>query len=151
MLIGSLSEAGNHVKNEVWHAVIVVITNASNLHGYTVRSLYKASLRWSNEMQRMRAMNSPMMTNDNECLVQPCNNSLNAYMEIVYLFHQTARGDGLGQSVGIKSCFNYMDSNGWNFVSFTFFLLILIREKELDASGYEEYIRHPVQSMSFKW
>ncbi|XP_042756428.1 AP-1 complex subunit gamma-2-like [Lactuca sativa] len=37
-----LSEAGNHVKDEVWHALIVVITNASNLHGYTVRSLYKA-------------------------------------------------------------------------------------------------------------
>ncbi|GJR91636.1 AP-1 complex subunit gamma-2-like protein isoform X2 [Tanacetum coccineum] len=36
-----LSEAGNHVKDEVWHALIVVITNASNLHGYTVRSLYK--------------------------------------------------------------------------------------------------------------
>ncbi|KAK4485779.1 hypothetical protein RD792_008426, partial [Penstemon davidsonii] len=37
-----LSEAGNYVKDEVWHALIVVITNASNLHGYTVRSLYKA-------------------------------------------------------------------------------------------------------------
>ncbi|KAL8196542.1 hypothetical protein R6Q57_024837 [Mikania cordata] len=37
-----LSEAGNHVKDEVWHALIVVITNASNLHGYTVRALYKA-------------------------------------------------------------------------------------------------------------
>ncbi|KAI3763566.1 hypothetical protein L2E82_13500 [Cichorium intybus] len=37
-----LCEAGNYVKDEVWHALIVVITNASNLHGYTVRSLYKA-------------------------------------------------------------------------------------------------------------
>ncbi|KAL6969480.1 hypothetical protein U1Q18_029192 [Sarracenia purpurea var. burkii] len=37
-----LSEAGNFVKDEVWHALIVVISNASNLHGYTVRSLYKA-------------------------------------------------------------------------------------------------------------
>ncbi|KAK3041763.1 hypothetical protein RJ639_000279 [Escallonia herrerae] len=37
-----LSEAGNYVKDEVWHALIVVITNASNLHGYTVRSLYRA-------------------------------------------------------------------------------------------------------------
>ncbi|XP_022860908.1 AP-1 complex subunit gamma-2-like [Olea europaea var. sylvestris] len=37
-----LSAAGNHVKEEVWHALIVVITNASNLHGYTVRSLYRA-------------------------------------------------------------------------------------------------------------
>ncbi|KAK4488848.1 hypothetical protein RD792_004638 [Penstemon davidsonii] len=36
-----LSEAGNNVKDEVWHALIVVITNASNLHGYTVRLLYK--------------------------------------------------------------------------------------------------------------
>ncbi|XP_059648987.1 AP-1 complex subunit gamma-2-like isoform X2 [Cornus florida] len=37
-----LSEAGNFVKDEVWHALIVVISNASNLHGYTVRSLYRA-------------------------------------------------------------------------------------------------------------
>ncbi|CAL5338352.1 unnamed protein product [Camellia sinensis] len=37
-----LSEAGSFVKDEVWHALIVVISNASNLHGYTVRSLYKA-------------------------------------------------------------------------------------------------------------
>ncbi|KAI5679173.1 hypothetical protein M9H77_10123 [Catharanthus roseus] len=37
-----LSEAGNYVKDEVWHALIVVITNASNLHGYSVRSLYRA-------------------------------------------------------------------------------------------------------------
>ncbi|KAD4983198.1 hypothetical protein E3N88_19869 [Mikania micrantha] len=37
-----LCEAGNHVKDEVWHGLIVVITNATNLHGYTVRSLYRA-------------------------------------------------------------------------------------------------------------
>lgn len=37
-----LSEAGNFVKDEVWHALIVVISNASDLHGYTVRSLYRA-------------------------------------------------------------------------------------------------------------
>ncbi|KAK6922155.1 Clathrin/coatomer adaptor, adaptin-like, N-terminal [Dillenia turbinata] len=37
-----LSEAGNFVKAEVWHALIVVISNASDLHGYTVRSLYRA-------------------------------------------------------------------------------------------------------------
>lgn len=37
-----LSEAGNFVKDEVWHALIVVISNAPDLHGYTVRSLYKA-------------------------------------------------------------------------------------------------------------
>ncbi|KAL7163150.1 hypothetical protein ACSBR2_039283 [Camellia fascicularis] len=35
-------KAGSFVKDEVWHALIVVISNASNLHGYTVRSLYKA-------------------------------------------------------------------------------------------------------------
>ncbi|KAG6422620.1 hypothetical protein SASPL_119199 [Salvia splendens] len=33
---------GNYVKDEVWHALIVVITNAPNLHGYTVRSIFKA-------------------------------------------------------------------------------------------------------------
>ncbi|KAL5720319.1 hypothetical protein ACHQM5_008396 [Ranunculus cassubicifolius] len=37
-----LSEAGNFVKDDVWHALIVVISNASDLQGYTVRSLYKA-------------------------------------------------------------------------------------------------------------
>ncbi|RDX96416.1 AP-1 complex subunit gamma-2, partial [Mucuna pruriens] len=37
-----LSEAGNFVKDDVWHALIVVISNASELHGYTVRAFYKA-------------------------------------------------------------------------------------------------------------
>ncbi|CAF2152673.1 unnamed protein product [Brassica napus] len=37
-----LSEAGNYVKDDVWHALIVVITNAPDLHGYTVRALYRA-------------------------------------------------------------------------------------------------------------
>ncbi|OAY61555.1 AP-1 complex subunit gamma-2 [Manihot esculenta] len=37
-----LTEAGNFVKDEVWHAVIVVISNTSDLHGYTVRALYRA-------------------------------------------------------------------------------------------------------------
>lgn len=37
-----LSEAGNYVKDEVWHALIVVISNAPDLHGYTVRFLYRA-------------------------------------------------------------------------------------------------------------
>lgn len=40
-MIGVL-QAGNYVKDEVWHALIVVITNASDLHGYAVRSLYRA-------------------------------------------------------------------------------------------------------------
>lgn len=30
------------MKDEVWHSLIVVVTNASNLHGYAVRSLYRA-------------------------------------------------------------------------------------------------------------
>ncbi|CAM8878488.1 unnamed protein product [Rhodiola kirilowii] len=37
-----LSEAGNFVKDEVWHGLIVVISNATDLHGYIVRSLYRA-------------------------------------------------------------------------------------------------------------
>ncbi|KAG5079005.1 hypothetical protein AAZX31_02G031200 [Glycine max] len=37
-----LSEAGNFVKDEVWYALVVVISNASELHGYTVRALYRA-------------------------------------------------------------------------------------------------------------
>ncbi|KAI3467496.1 hypothetical protein Pfo_024159 [Paulownia fortunei] len=41
-MVKVLLEAGSYVKDEVWHALIIVITNASNLHGYTVRALYKA-------------------------------------------------------------------------------------------------------------
>ncbi|XP_073261354.1 AP-1 complex subunit gamma-2 isoform X3 [Populus alba] len=37
-----LNKAGNFVKDEVWHALIAVISSASDLHGYTVRALYKA-------------------------------------------------------------------------------------------------------------
>jgi sirohydrochlorin ferrochelatase len=35
-------QSGNFVKDDVWHALIVVISNASELQGYSVRSLYKA-------------------------------------------------------------------------------------------------------------
>ncbi|KAL3631045.1 hypothetical protein CASFOL_024029 [Castilleja foliolosa] len=41
-MVKVLSEAGNYVKDEVWHALIIVVTNSSNLHGYAVRALYKA-------------------------------------------------------------------------------------------------------------
>ncbi|KAL0385576.1 UNVERIFIED_CONTAM: AP-1 complex subunit gamma-2 [Sesamum radiatum] len=41
-MVKVLSQAGNYVKDEVWHALIIVITNAPNLHGYTVRALYRA-------------------------------------------------------------------------------------------------------------
>ncbi|GJN29552.1 hypothetical protein PR202_gb17785 [Eleusine coracana subsp. coracana] len=37
-----LSLAGNYVKDDVWHALIVLMSNASELQGYSVRSLYKA-------------------------------------------------------------------------------------------------------------
>ncbi|KAF9606942.1 hypothetical protein IFM89_030240 [Coptis chinensis] len=47
-----LSEAGNYVKDEVWHALIVVISNASDLQGYTVRSLYRA-LQTSGEQESL--------------------------------------------------------------------------------------------------
>ncbi|KAJ9554535.1 hypothetical protein OSB04_018580 [Centaurea solstitialis] len=47
-----LSEAGNYVTAAVWHALIVVITNASNLQGYTVRSLYKA-IQISNDQETL--------------------------------------------------------------------------------------------------
>ncbi|VFQ59768.1 unnamed protein product [Cuscuta campestris] len=47
-----LSEAGSYVKDEVWHALIVLITNAPNLHGYAVRSLYGA-LRTAGEQESL--------------------------------------------------------------------------------------------------
>ncbi|CAN6233035.1 unnamed protein product [Urochloa humidicola] len=37
-----LSLAGSRVKDDVYHALIVVLSNASELQGYSVRSLYKA-------------------------------------------------------------------------------------------------------------
>ncbi|CAM0912965.1 unnamed protein product [Alopecurus aequalis] len=37
-----LSLSGNFVKDDVWHALVVLISNASELQGYSVRSLYKA-------------------------------------------------------------------------------------------------------------
>ncbi|CAN1852788.1 AP-1 complex subunit gamma-2 [Linum perenne] len=40
-LLVNESNAGNFVKDEVWHALVVVISNASDLHGYTVRALYR--------------------------------------------------------------------------------------------------------------
>ncbi|KAG2609667.1 hypothetical protein PVAP13_4KG063000 [Panicum virgatum] len=39
-----LSLAGNYVKDDVWHALVVLMSNASELQGYSVRSLYKALL-----------------------------------------------------------------------------------------------------------
>ncbi|CAO2816563.1 unnamed protein product [Amaranthus hypochondriacus] len=47
-----LCEAGNYVKDEVWHGLVVVISNALNLHGYTVRSLYRA-VQASNEQETL--------------------------------------------------------------------------------------------------
>ncbi|VAI83010.1 unnamed protein product [Triticum turgidum subsp. durum] len=37
-----LTLTGNFVKDDVWHSLIVLISNASELQGYSVRSLYKA-------------------------------------------------------------------------------------------------------------
>ncbi|XP_010913559.1 AP-1 complex subunit gamma-2 isoform X1 [Elaeis guineensis] len=47
-----LSLAGNYVKDDVWHALIVMISNAPDLQGYSVRSLYKA-FQTSNEQESL--------------------------------------------------------------------------------------------------
>ncbi|XP_047082901.1 AP-1 complex subunit gamma-2-like isoform X2 [Lolium rigidum] len=49
-----LSLAGNHVKDDVWHALIVVISNASELQGYAVRSLYTALRAYSEQGSLLR-------------------------------------------------------------------------------------------------
>ncbi|XP_010498899.1 PREDICTED: AP-1 complex subunit gamma-1 [Camelina sativa] len=49
-----LCEAGKFVKDDVWHALIVVISNASELHGYTVRALYRAVLTYSEQETLVR-------------------------------------------------------------------------------------------------
>ncbi|XP_038984040.1 AP-1 complex subunit gamma-2 isoform X2 [Phoenix dactylifera] len=47
-----LSLAGNYVKDDEWHALIVMISNAPDLQGYSVRSLYKA-FQTSNEQESL--------------------------------------------------------------------------------------------------
>ncbi|PWZ16234.1 AP-1 complex subunit gamma-2 [Zea mays] len=47
-----LSLAGNYVKDDVWHALIVLMSNASELQGYSIRSLYKA-LQASGEQESL--------------------------------------------------------------------------------------------------
>ncbi|KAM3244897.1 hypothetical protein ACQJBY_056308 [Aegilops geniculata] len=49
-----LSLAGNHVKDDVWHALIVVISNASELQGYSVRSLYTALQAYNEQGSLLR-------------------------------------------------------------------------------------------------
>jgi AP-1 complex subunit gamma-1 len=49
-----LSLAGNHVKDDVWHALIVAISNATELQGYSVRSLYKALQTYSEQGSLLR-------------------------------------------------------------------------------------------------
>ncbi|PKA62478.1 AP-1 complex subunit gamma-2 [Apostasia shenzhenica] len=49
-----LSEAGNYVKDDVWHALIVAISNAPDLQGYIVRSLYKAFQTSSEQVSLVR-------------------------------------------------------------------------------------------------
>ncbi|KAL8142389.1 hypothetical protein V2J09_015421 [Rumex salicifolius] len=51
-MIKVLTEAGKFVKDDVWHALVVVISNASDLHGYTTRSLYRA-LQISTEQESL--------------------------------------------------------------------------------------------------
>ncbi|RRT57232.1 hypothetical protein B296_00046505, partial [Ensete ventricosum] len=41
--------AGNYVKDDVWHALIVTISNAPYLQGYCVRSLYKVFQTYSDQ------------------------------------------------------------------------------------------------------
>ncbi|PWA85586.1 hypothetical protein CTI12_AA147980 [Artemisia annua] len=41
-MLSILSEAGNYVKDAVWHAIIKMISSSSNIQGYSVRSLYLA-------------------------------------------------------------------------------------------------------------
>ncbi|THU54553.1 hypothetical protein C4D60_Mb10t26310 [Musa balbisiana] len=46
--------AGNYVKDDVWHALIVAISNAPYLQGYCVRSLYKAFQTYSDQESLVR-------------------------------------------------------------------------------------------------
>ncbi|CAL9167443.1 unnamed protein product [Musa hybrid cultivar] len=49
-----LSLGGNFVKDDAWHALIVAISNAPDLQGYSVRSLYKAFQTSSEQVSLVR-------------------------------------------------------------------------------------------------
>ncbi|THU47585.1 hypothetical protein C4D60_Mb09t17140 [Musa balbisiana] len=49
-----LSLGGNFVKDDAWHALIVAISNAPDLQGYSVRSLYKAFQTSSEQLSLVR-------------------------------------------------------------------------------------------------
>eukprot|EP01018_Ginkgo_biloba_P007028 Gb_02741 [translate_table: standard] len=53
-MIKVLIEAGSYVTDEVCHALIVVISNAMDLQGYTVRSLYRAFQYWNEQESLVR-------------------------------------------------------------------------------------------------
>ncbi|BBN00790.1 AP-1 complex subunit gamma-1 [Marchantia polymorpha subsp. ruderalis] len=44
-----MAEPGNHVREEVLRTLIVVISNAPELHGYTVRSLFRTMQHWNGQ------------------------------------------------------------------------------------------------------
>eukprot|EP00249_Psilotum_nudum_P024471 c29194_g1_i5 orf=436-3120(+) len=48
-MIKVMSEAGKYVTDEVTHALVVVISNALDLQGYTVRSLYRSFQHWDGQ------------------------------------------------------------------------------------------------------
>lgn len=48
-MVKLMVEAGSYVTDEVVRALVVVISNAADLHGYTVRSLYRAFQSWSGQ------------------------------------------------------------------------------------------------------
>ncbi|KAL3677813.1 hypothetical protein R1sor_020769 [Riccia sorocarpa] len=48
-LILVMVEPGNYVKEEVLRTLIVVISNATDLHGYTVRQLYRSMQNWNGQ------------------------------------------------------------------------------------------------------
>uniref|UniRef100_A0A0D6R6I1 AP-1 complex subunit gamma n=1 Tax=Araucaria cunninghamii TaxID=56994 RepID=A0A0D6R6I1_ARACU len=53
-MIKVLVEAGSYVTDEVCHSLIVVISNAMDLQGYTVRCFYRASQHWNQNESLVR-------------------------------------------------------------------------------------------------
>lgn len=43
-------QPGNYVKDDVLRSIVVVVTNAPELHGYSVRSFYRAMLEWRGQV-----------------------------------------------------------------------------------------------------
>lgn len=146
--MSSIQQAGNYVKDEVWHSLIVVITNASNLHGYAVRLLYRA-VQAAGEQVLQQLPRSPisffsllflivsyklMIFSCQETLVRVAVWCIGEYGDI--LVNNAGRLD-IEEPLTVSSCFRTITLLSTNFdlcISITFLSLIILHHIPWAAS-----------------